>query len=313
MVGDWSESEEMLRLAANDSTRNRLIVRIAARQRQLICLHQLVDLGLTQRAVQLRAQSGRLHRVHRRVYATHAPPYSDRQRYLAAVYACGPGSLLSDLPAAFVYGFVELAPGLPHVTNRMGTGRRLPGIIVHRRLVDPQDARVRHGIPCTSPARTLVDCATALPIDRLEDLLMAADASRMLNRGRLEALAQGRLLSLIEDDPKETASKNERRFLSLCREAGVPEPLVNHRVDIGPRTFYADFCWPELRLIVEADSWRWHGGRLASESDADRAQLLALAGWRVVRFTRDQIKNDRAETGRRLVALTAPVSSRGTS
>ena len=52
-------------------------------------------------------------------------------------------------------------------------------------------------------------------------------------------------------------------MFSICREFGVERPLTNHRIDVGDRTFYADFCWPELGLIVEADSWRWHGGRLA--------------------------------------------------
>ena len=82
------------------------------------------------------------------------------------------------------------------------------------------------------------------------------------------------MLALISDDPPELRSKNELRMFSICREFGVERPLTNHRIDVGDRTFYADFCWPELGLIVEADSWRWHGGR------------------------------QRAETGRRLVALT---------
>lgn len=43
--------------------------------------------------------------------------------------------------------------------------------------------------------------------------------------------------------------------------------------NVGKRTFYADFCWPELRLIVEADSWQWHGGRQARERDVDRVPL----------------------------------------
>ena len=313
MAGDWRKNEVMLRKAANDLGKDELIAGIAGRQKQLVRLHQLADLGLTPRAVQLRARSGRLHRVHRGVYATHSPPYSDHQRYLAAVYACGPGSLLSDLPAAFVFGFVEPAPGRPHVTNRMGTGRDLKGIVVHRRTIEPRDRTLRHGIPCTTPARTIIDCAPALDPDALEDLVMAADSLRILNRARFEQLVEERrgqpgiasLTALITDDPVETRSRNERRMHSICHEYGIPPPRTNFPIQVGARTFIADFCWPDLRLIVEADSWRWHGGRLAAESDADRAQLLALAGWRIVRFTRDQIKKARAETGRRLLALTA--------
>ena len=112
-------------------------------------------------------------------------------------------------------------------------------------------------------------------------------------------------LSLVAESPRELRSKNERRMFGICREYGIPLPLTNRKIETAGRTFIADFLWPERRLIVEADSWRWHGGRRANESDKDRDQLLAIAGYLVVHFTRDQIKHARAETGRRLVALTA--------
>lgn len=105
-------------------------------------------------------------------------------------------------------------------------------------------------------------------------------------------------------------------MLRICRRAGVETPLTNHPIRVGARTFYADFCWPARRLIVEADSWRWHGGRLANESDADRDQLLSTAGWRVVHFTRDQIHTRAAECERRIVELTLgaqPSGSAGTN
>lgn len=208
----------------------------------------------------------------------------------------------------------ELLPLPAHVSNGSGRGKSRPGIVVHRRSIETRDTLVRFGIPCTSPARTVIDCAASLPIDRLEDLLMAADSGRPgLSRTRLEELVNERrgqpgtrnLLRLITDDPKETRTVNERRMLSICREAGVVEPETNYRIEVGDRVFFADFCWPRLRLVVEADSWRWHGGRLAGEADTDRAQLLSMAGWKVVRFTRDQIKLDRELTGRRLQALTS--------
>ena len=73
---------------------------------------------------------------------------------------------------------------------------------------------------------------------------------------------------------------------------------------MGDRLFIADFCWPDLHLIVEVDSWRWHGGRQAGEDDADRGQILATVSWNVVRFTRDQVKRQGERTGCRLLAIT---------
>ncbi len=200
---------------------------------------------------------------------------------------------------------------MPSITNAGGSGRSRPGIKVHRRTIDSRDASIRQGIPCTSPARTVIDCASVLGAEGTEDLIMAADSLRMLNRHRLEELAHlhrsrpgvRHVLALIIDDPVEARSVNERRMRSICREFEVPQPLVNHPIRVGERQFIADFCWPDLNLIVEVDSWRWHGGRQANEDDADRGQILATVSWNVVRFTRDQIKRERERTGLRLRAI----------
>ena len=314
MAGDRRETDAYRPKRDSRQALEVRIERISGRQKQLIRLEQLVAAGLSPRAVSHRVAAHRLFRIHRGVFASHPPPYGRHQLYLAAVYACGAGSALSDLPAGGVLGLTETLPSLPHVTNAGGAGKATTGITVHRRAIEPRDIVIRHGIPCTSAARTVFDCAISLPLEALEDLLMAADAARILDRRRLEELigeSRGRpgtrkLLYLTGADPAETRSINERRMLAVCRRFGIDEPLVNHRIDVGARIFYADFCWPELRLVVEADSWRWHGGRQASEDDADRDQLLSMAGWRVVRFTRDQIKRETERTGKRLLRLTAP-------
>lgn len=308
MAGGWSESEVFVRKRAIDHS----IGRFAAGQRQVVRLDQLVAAGLGPRAVQVRAEAGQLHRLHRGVYATHGPPYTLHQQYLAAVYACGGRSLLAGFCAAAILSLVDSFPREPEVTNSSGAGRGRPGINVHRSTIHPRDATIRQGIPCTSVARTIIDCAHRAGLEGTEEMVMAADSAGILNRARLEVLADERrgrpgvahVLALITDDPVELRSRNERRMFSICRERGIPLPLCNHRIEVAGRTFIADFCWPALRLIVEADSWRWHGGRLASEADADRGQLLAVGGWRVVHFTRDQIRHKRTETGDRLAALT---------
>ena len=288
------------------------IERLGGEQKQLLRIEQLIELGLSQRAVHDRVVSRRLFLVHEGVFCLHPPPYSRRQRYLAAVYACGRGTFISDMAAAWLLGATESPPPKPIVTNRTGAGRKVDGFEVHRRAVEARDVFKWQGIPCTRPERTVLDCAAGASIEQLEELLMALDSKRpRLDRARLETLvaahagARGirNLRFLITDDPKETDSLNERRMLRICRRFGVPDPETQHEIRTAGRTFRADFCWPELRLIVEADSWRWHGGKLKSEDDTDRDQLLAIAGWIVVHFTRNQIRLEPRETGRRLVAL----------
>lgn len=93
-------------------------------------------------------------------------------------------------------------------------------------------------------------------------------------------------------------------MLRLCRRYGIAEPQAQYEIETAGRRFRADFCWPDLRLIVECDSWRWHGGKLKTESDRERDQLLTIAGWIVVHFTRNQIKLEPERTGRKLLALT---------
>jgi hypothetical protein len=48
--------------------------------------------------------------------------------------------------------------------------------------------------------------------------------------------------------------------LALVRAAGLPDPLVNARVG----RYEVDFLWPEERLVVEVDGWRWHGDKEAA-------------------------------------------------
>ena len=313
MEHQTDESDEVRRFRASGRVEEAEIAVIGARQRQLIRIEQLAELGLGPRGAQHRARAGRLFRVHDGVYALHGPPHSPHQRYLAAQYACGSSSLLGGFCAAAVCSLSENWPGLPEIVAPAGAGRRRKGIHVRTSWVDPRDRAVRHGIPCTTPGRTIIDCAHRAGAEGTEDLIFAADSRRLLDRARFEQLADehrgrpgiGNVLAVITDDPAELRSRNEIRMFRICRRFSLPRPLCNHRIDAAGSTFYADFCWPEIKLIVEADSWRWHGGRRASEDDRNRDQILMIAGWHVIHFTRDQIKNKPGEVGPRLQAIMA--------
>lgn len=165
------------------------IERVACRQKLLIRLDQLVALGMRPRTVSARVAARRLFRVHRSVFALHPPPYSDLQRYLAAVFACRPHSLLSDLSSAHLLRMMDSPPATTDVTVTAGRRSSRAGITVHRRVIEHRDQSSLHGIPCTSAARTVIDCAHALGEEGTEDLIMAADSLGILRRHRLEELA----------------------------------------------------------------------------------------------------------------------------
>ncbi len=74
----------------------------------------------------------------------------------------------------------------------------------------------------------------------------------------------------------------------MCREAGVPAPRNN--VTVEGRL--VDFLWPSAGLIVEIDSYRYHGDRPAFERDHRSTLALTAAGYRVHRVTERMLEQD---------------------
>ena len=94
-------------------------------------------------------------------------------------------------------------------------------------------------------------------------------------------------------------------FLHICLQMGLPQPEVNVSLQVGDRRYQPDFLWRSQGLILEADSRRFHGTDVAFVDDRKREQRLQLAGWRVSRFTWEQVEHEPgalAETVRGLLA-----------
>jgi very-short-patch-repair endonuclease len=84
-------------------------------------------------------------------------------------------------------------------------------------------------------------------------------------------------------DAAPTKSELENLVLELLREAGLPRPLVNP--DLKGTNYIPDFLWPAERLILEADSKRFHGNMIARADDATRQLVLETMGLSVIRTT----------------------------
>lgn len=254
---------------------DRLIAGIAGNQHGVLSSAQLRAAGLGDNAISKRAKAGRLHRLHRGVYAVGHTRLTFEGKCLAAALACGEDAVVSHRSAAALWGLLSPARGSIDVTVPGDGGReKRSGIGIHRSTaLSAGHTTRRRGIPLTTPKRTLRDLHRTIP----------KPAYRRVVRRALD-------LHLIaaEDLQREeelTRSELERLFLGLCRRHRLPPPEVNGRVD----RFEVDFLWREQRLIAETDGYRHHGHRAAFEADRARDLRLQSLGFRVLRFTYRQV------------------------
>lgn len=270
----------------------------------------------------MRVRNGRLHRIHRGVYAVGHTDLSIESRYLAAIKACGAGAFLSHFAGGALYECVEWDGRRIEVTVR-GRGTRLhSGLRVHRAgHVAPGDVTRYRGIPVTSPARTLLDLATVLGPAALRRAVRRAQALRLVNvRQVTEMLARhrghrgaGRLAEALATGSAPTRSELEDVLLDLMLTGGIAHPDVNVPLVVNGHRVIPDFRWPEQRLVVEADGAAWHEHSIARMEDAARQALLEAHGERVVRVTWDQAVRHPDQTLARLFAAGAPRACRASS
>jgi very-short-patch-repair endonuclease len=279
------------------------VLALAAKQHGVVTRAQLQSLGLSGRAIDYRLRRGRLHPVHRGVYAVGRPQLSRLGTLFAAVLSCGPGAALSHDAAAEVLGIRKRRPGPIDVTIPGGRRKR-PGLRIHRSPLSPDERAERHGVPVTSVVRTLVDLAAMrLTDDRLEAAIGEADRLDLIDPERLrEAVARvparagaGRLKRLLDRHSFTlTESQLERRFRAIVRTAGLPPPLTQQRVN----GFRVDFWWPDHRLVVETDGLRYHRTPARQARDRRRDQAHIAAGLRPLRFTYAQVAYEPDEVAR---------------
>jgi hypothetical protein len=292
-----------------------VIAELAVRQHGVVSLDQLRDMGLSASGVRARVATGRLHRVHRGVYAVGHSVLAVEGRWMAAVLACGVEAVLSHRSAAELWDLVRTARGAIDVTVRRSGQRKRQGIDTHRpRYLDPIDTTVRNGIPCTTVHRTLLDLADVVDRRRAERALEQAEVLRLFDLRALDAVlwraptrsGTAVLRSILADNrvgQTITRSVMEERFLALCESGGIPRPLVNAWIDLEGGGVEVDFLWPEQRQIVEVDGYESHGTRWAFRRDRRRDRRLKLAGFDVNRFTWQDLDGDPGEVVQTVGAL----------
>ena len=279
-------------------SRDRKIALIAAHQRGRVARRQLRAAGIGNGVVDRLIKRSMLFALHSGVFAVGHPGVVPLGRETAALLAVRDGAVLSHGTAAALWGLrpVDAGEDLIHVLVPGGSAASPAGVRVHRtRILAPNDVRVRHGLPVTSPARTLLDYAAELTERELEFLFDQAMVAKMITVRDVDEIigrANGRngrpaLRALVERqrDPAFTRSEAEARFLGLIRAAQLPEPEVNARV----HGYEVDFLWRAERLVVEIDGFRFHSTRHAFEHDRRKDAKLQVHGLATMRFTWSQL------------------------
>jgi len=268
---------------------------LAAAQHGVVSAAQLDRLGYTRSAIGRHAESGRLHRLHRGVYAVGHTDLDHHSWVTAAVLVSAP-AVASHWTAGWLWGLFRTNSTI-HLTAPTRRHRRSEFRVHYAPLAD-EDVAELAGIPATSLARTVLDLAALLDGERLARILRDAEELRdedgrpLFDLHEFESLlartrghpGHARLteaLRLYRPDPAFTRSGLERQFRALVRRAGLPLPSQNHIV--GP--YEIDAYWEAERFGVELDAFATHGSRLSFERDRERADELLAIGIEIARVT----------------------------
>lgn len=253
-----------------------------------------------------RVRAGRLHQIHRGVYAVGHLALTPRGHWMAAVLFCGDEAVLSHRTAAALWGIRDSGSGKIEVTSRRksrstGTIRR------HFGRLPADECTVEDGIPVTAPMRTIIDLATVAKPHSVEAALREAEYLQLRDGLSLPALLaryprhrgarsiRAALERRDEDPGGHFRSPLEELFLPFLDRHNLPRPRINAGVHVPAsrhqpeRRYEVDCLWPEQRHIVELDGFASHGHRQAWEDDKARDRRLVTAGYGVTRITKRQL------------------------
>jgi len=305
--GGESRVSKPLRTMAPQKLRNshQAAWEVAENQHGVVTRAQLLELGLSADAIRHRLARGRLHAIHRGVYAVGRPQLTRHGWWMAGVLACGDRAVLSHTSAAELWGLLGrdapttkepevAAPSIIHLSVPPEVQRRHRHLQIHRRALNQEDRGDRARIPVTAPFRTLADIANLVGLAQLEAAVNEADKLGLADPEGLRRFVARRpglngvaaLRGILDRRTfRLTDSELERRFLRLVDQAGLRPPLTQQRVN----GFRVDFYWPELALVVETDGLRYHRTPNQQSKDKLRDKSHAAAGLVALRFTHAQV------------------------
>ena len=222
---------------------------------------------------------------------------------LAGAVAAIEASAVSHESAAELHGFRHLPTSVAVISAHSRTTHRFDGVLVHRTHdLDPDHRTSVDGLPCTTVARTVVDLAPGVSDRRLGAIL-----DDLVVRRRVDLAEVDMVLSSVARQGKpgvrrmrrvlssrwgqdHSASILEQRARSLLAKSGLPRPVSEFPIPWSDGRRFDD-AYPDQKLAIEWDGRKYHGQFSAFEADRRRDREALENGWRVLRFTWNDVNN----------------------
>ncbi len=229
-----------------------------------------------------------------------APPALQAAAALRGVVSHASAAQLHLLDAVSV-------PVIAHVTLPRDARRRVVPAAVepHWSVLAPADVSGA----VTTPLRTVLDCARTMPFR--EALAVADSALRreavlrrdlLARADRLTGPGRARVLRVGGSADGRAANPFESALRGSLLDAGLAsfEPQV--RLRRRGSVVRVDLADRRRRIVLEADSFAWHGSRSGLARDCRRYDELVVGGWIVLRFAWEQVMFEEAWVVRTVAA-----------
>jgi hypothetical protein len=279
----------------------------AEEQHSTININQMMGCGASRKWIERRTADGLIIRDGPSVFRMPGVPRTFLNRASAAVLSCKAPVLVSHRSSAYLHGFELIGePVSVEITvPRHRRPRARMGVRVHESLAfDLAQPAVRHGIPVTGVARTILDVAPLFdkPIRLLDDALR----QRIVTwdelwtcylahnvKGRNVVPFRGILLERDGNTPP--GGEFARRMADMLTGAGLPTPVFEHPVVAAGHKYYLDLAWPNRMVAVECNDAGSHNTPNAFRRDPMKRNRCEGAGWLYLEFTWWDMVHESAE------------------
>jgi very-short-patch-repair endonuclease len=274
--------------------------RVSSEQHGGVTREQAIACGVSVHRSQHRIEQGQYRWLGSGAYVVAGTPDTWHRRVSAAVFSTGLNAAASHETAAELLGLTTRRGAKIEVITPRWT-REHRGFIVHEsRDLIPADVVTVDGIPTTMAARTIVDLGASGPLwliascldTGLRKAIVTLDEvdgviSRVAKRGRRGV---GVVRPLVQERRQwvgRTESELEDAFKRLIITSGLPMPESQFEVvdRFGDFVSRADFAYPQARVLIELDGVAFHMDRETFQRDREKQNRAELLGWRVLRYT----------------------------